>query len=109
MLKRSPAALRACVLGKVEIEEVLPGSSLDRPRLDLRQVDISECEDAQSAKQNPGSVRQRENYGRLSRKVACLGGRAARTPESQEAREVAGIILDILCKDRHIVNLRRPP
>src|SRR5206468_5940444 len=46
---------------EIEIERVLPRTSFDRPRLDLREIDLEDGESAERAKQRAGLVRGSEN------------------------------------------------
>jgi hypothetical protein len=50
------ARLFVLATGKVDIEEILPGFALKRPRLDLGQVDIPEGKNSHTFEEGAGHI-----------------------------------------------------
>ena len=69
----------------------IPRTAPDRPRLDLRQIDIPQRKDRQRLEQRAGFVRQREDDTGLVHVVAGLTSPA----DQQEARDVVRVILNL--------------
>src|SRR5882672_10112928 len=74
----------------VEIEQVLPWTSGDRPRLELRQIDVAQREHTQRLEQRARRALEREDEARLVGRAE----RYALTGDRQEPRDVVVVILN---------------
>src|SRR5215471_17250290 len=77
---------------EVEVEEILPRLSAQRPRFDLHQIQVAQCECAQCAEESAGNVSRAEHQRGLPLRS---GGRAdrmifrvLRRTKQEESREI---------------------
>ena len=53
------------VAAEVDVEGILPGTTCDWTRLELRQIDVAQGERGECSKERAGRVRRAEQNGRL--------------------------------------------
>ena len=115
MIQRIPAHGVVDMPDEVEIKEIFPGLAPQRPRFDLRQIDIAQRERAQRPEQRTRQVPRSENQcGLESPRGLRLGFRRSDTRrafgrpfEKEKPREVFAIVLNRFSENPAAIDLRR--
>src|SRR5687767_4349619 len=90
------AALEFVATGsQVRVEHVLPWKAARRPRLELREIDVAQRENAERLEESPGSVVERE----CNRCFVRVAERFRVTADQDETGDVVGKVLDAGLKD----------